>query len=115
MAQTAGKPEKTVFDFNRVSQDLTNFTAMMNQEQFERDRLAGREHNEENDLIEDSQIDKIFASTRTDKEAEEEFEELWQGATVDLYRLMRDDLKSQYEQARILMKLNQQLRNRLMH
>ncbi len=29
IAQTAGKPERTVFDFNRVTQDLTNFNALV--------------------------------------------------------------------------------------
>jgi hypothetical protein len=36
-------------------------------------------------------------------------------ATSELYSTLREDLKSQYDQARTLMKLNQQLRQRLIY
>jgi len=56
-----------------------------------------------------------LAAFKPDKEAEEEFEEVWQGTTNDIYSNFREDLKSQYDQARLIMKLNQQLRLKILH
>ena len=60
-------------------------------------------------------MDRHQAAFKPDKEVEEEFEEVWQGLTSDIYNSMRDDLKSTYDQARLLMKLNQQLRMKIIH
>ena len=60
-------------------------------------------------------MDRHQEAFKTDKEIEDEFEETWSGLTSDVYATLRDDLKNQYDQARILMKLNQQLRMKILY
>lgn len=60
-------------------------------------------------------MDRHEAAFKEDKEVEEEFEETWSGLTSDIYSTLRDDLKGHYDQARILMKLNQQLRMKILY
>lgn len=60
-------------------------------------------------------MDRHTAAFKTDKEIDEEFEETWSGLTSDIYSTMREDLKSQYDQARLMMKLNQQLRMKILY
>jgi hypothetical protein len=108
--------EKTVFDFDRVSQEVTGFKSKMELETEETNRVIGT-YIEEHDVdqLTPEFMDNHLAAFKTDKEIEEEFEDTWSGLTSDIYSNMRDDLKGQYDQARILMKLNQQLRMKILH
>lgn len=47
--------------------------------------------------MDEQHIKNFTESQRIDKEAEEEFEDVWQGLTSDIYQNMRDDLRSQYD------------------
>jgi hypothetical protein len=44
---------------------------------------------------------------------DEEFEHAWASVAKDVFGTMRDDLKSQYDQARGLMKINTILKQKL--
>ena len=104
------------FDFNRVTSEVNGFKETLALEADERDRLMGKFYREDDlDLLDEAHVKNHSEAFRVDKEAEEEFEDIWQGLTQDIYQNLREDLRSQYDQARTLMKLNQQLRQRLIH
>lgn len=100
--------ERTIFDFDRVSNEVHGFKSKMELEEEERKRQIGTFYAEHDvDLLTPEYMDRHMAAFKTDKEIEDEFEETWAGLTSDIYSTLRDDLKSHYDQARLLMKLNQ--------
>jgi hypothetical protein len=78
-------------------------------------RLGVTYDEEQSELLgpNEESVDQMLQQLHFEKEGMEEHEDTWQGLQDDLYSNLRDDLRSQYDQARSLMKLNQQLRQRL--
>lgn len=108
--------EKTIFDFDRVSSEVQDFKKKMQLEDEERQRALGTYYEEHDvDQLSPEFMDRHTAAFKTDKEIDEEFEETWSGLTSDIYSTMKEDLKSQYDQARLMMKLNQQLRMKILY
>lgn len=108
--------EKTIFDFDRVSGEVQDFKKKMQLEEEERQRALGTYYEEHDvDQLTPEFMDRHMAAFKTDKEIDEEFEETWSGLTSDVYSTMREDLKGQYDQARLMMKLNQQLRMKILY
>ncbi len=108
--------ERTPFDFERVTHDVEGFTQKLQVEKEERERAMGTYYEDNDaDKLSTEFMDRHLAAFKADKETEEEFEEVWQGLTSDIYNGMRDELKGTYDQARLLMKLNQQLRMKIIH
>lgn len=88
----------------------------MELEQEERQRQVGTFYPEDDvDQLTPEYMDRHEAAFKEDKEIDEEFEETWSGLTSDIYSSLREDLKGHYDQARILMKLNQQLRMKILY
>jgi hypothetical protein len=113
---TPSAEEKTIFDFDRVSSEVNGFKEKMELEQEERQRNLGTFLTEDDvDQLTPEYMDAHEAAFKADKEIEEDFEETWSGLTSDIYSTMREDLKGHYDQARILMKLNQQLRMKILY
>lgn len=108
--------EKTIFDFDRVSSEVQDFKKKMQLEDEERQRALGTYYEDHDvDQLTPEFMDRHTAAFKTDKEIDDEFEETWSGLTSDIYSTMREDLKSQYDQARLMMKLNQQLRMKILY
>lgn len=70
--------EKNVFAFDRISGDVPSLLEKLENEQLERQREQGIVY-EDNDVdqLSPEYIERHLASFRPDKEAEEEFEEVW--------------------------------------
>ena len=104
------------FYFDRATQDLTGLREQFAYESEEKLRRLGVVYDEDTNEVQgtsDQTVAKIEQHTFIEKEDVEETEETWQGLQDDIYSNLRDDRRSQYDQARSLMKLNQQLRVRL--
>ena len=108
--------EKSAFKFDRVTDDLYGFRDRIALEKEERGKAVGNQYDEDDvDLYNEEHIDRIIAQQQFDKEDEKDFDDSFQGITSDIYSNLRDDVKNQYDQARLVMKFNQQLRNKILY
>ena len=116
MKTTLGtEAEKSAFKFDRVTDDLYGFRDRIALEKEERAKAVGNQYDEDDvDLYNEEHIDRIIAQQQFDKEDEKDFDDTFQGITSDIYSNLREDVKNQYDQARLVMKFNQQLRNKIL-
>ena len=83
---TFNEGQRTGFEFEKVSQDVSNFDAIVKHDEFTKMRNTGQTYVEDDvDRLDERTLDNFNAAFPTDKEVDEEFEDLWQGVTSDYY------------------------------
>jgi hypothetical protein len=108
--------QKSAFKFDRVTDDLYGFRDRIAIEKEERGKALRTKFDEDDvGLYSEEHIDKLIAHQQFDKEDEKDFDDTFQGLTSDVYANLRDDIKNQYDQARLMMKFNQQLRLKILY
>ena len=111
---TRGISEETVFSQYKVTNDVAGLKKLFAEE--DRIRLLAKGAlyaDEDEDVFTEGFAENTLDNTKITKEDTMEFEEVWEQTTRDIYSTTNDDLKSQYDHARLIIKLNQQLRQRL--
>jgi hypothetical protein len=104
------------FKFDRVTDDLYGFKDRIAIEKEERAKALRTEYDEDDvGLYSEEHIDKLIAHQQFDKEDEKDFDDTFMGLTSDVYSNLREDLKNQYDQSRLVMKYNQQLRLKILY
>jgi len=111
---TRGISEETVFSQYKITNDVAGLKKQFAEEDRVRQLAKGAIYaDEEEDVFTEGFADNTLEQTKITKEDTKEFEEIWDQTTRDIYMNTNDDLKSQFEHARLVIKLNQQLRQRL--
>lgn len=111
---TRGISEETVFSKYKITNDVAGLKKQFAEEDRVRQLAKGAIYaDEEEDVFTEGFADNTLEQTKITKEDTKEFEEIWDQTTRDIYMNTNDDLKSQFEHARLVIKLNQQLRQRL--
>ena len=108
--------DKLAFKFDRVTDDIFGFRERIATEREEINKGLRTAYDDDDvDMYNEEHIDKLIAHQQFDKEDEKEFDETFSSLTADIYSNLREDMKNQYDQARLMMKLNQQLRIKILY
>jgi len=109
-----GLGDETIYSQYKVSNDVEGLRKQFDQEDELNLIARGAKYvDEEDDAFTRGYVERSLENEKISKEDQQEFDDIWQQTTGDIYSNLKDDLKTQYDQARLIMKLNQQLRYRL--